>query len=109
MDGLNSVLYDLLIFILNFVCGFCTFPFYKKGAEYKSGKGTHNNKLQRQCHDKIFAVGCKVVGNGIAGKTVSVIDPKYTCKSNLPDYGKYLYCKNDENRSVSRLDNTEGA
>lgn len=40
---------------------------------------------------------------------MSVIDTDHTGECNLPDYRESLDRKDDKNRPVARLDNTEGA
>ena len=80
---------------------------YKQGPEYQSGKRPYNNKLQREGHDKIFAVCDKIVRYKILCKAISVVYAKDACKSYLPYNGKCLDGKDDKNGSVPRLNDPE--
>ena len=71
--------------------------------------GLTDNKLQRQCHNEVAAIGCKIVRQEIAGEAITMVYTKHACKQNLPDDGEDLDRENNKNRSVTRLNYSESA
>ena len=107
LQVLHRFLQNLFIFILDVSCTFCLLRLDKYSPENESCKRTNKDELKWECHNEVPAVSHKIVRYKISGKAISVVYTEDAGECNLPDDGECLDCKNDKDRSVSRLNDPE--
>ena len=79
----------------------------KDEAEQCAGNGAGDEKLHRQRHDEIAAIGDAVIGDKLRREAVAVPDAENTCERDLTEHCEYLNGENDENGSILRSDDAE--